>query len=43
MALQSPMAVMKTKKSYILMIVYVPDASGVKMEEDFLKILKSAE
>ncbi|MCD4741379.1 MAG: hypothetical protein K8R67_02690 [Desulfobacteraceae bacterium] len=42
-ALQSPMAVMKTKKSYILMIGYVLDASGVKMEEDFLKILKSAE
>jgi hypothetical protein len=41
-ALQSPMAVMKTKKSWILMIGYVPDASGVKMEEDFLKILKSA-
>ncbi len=41
-ALQSPMAVMKTKKSWILMIGYVPDASGAKMEEDFLKILKSA-
>jgi len=40
--LQSPMAVMKTKKSWILMIGYVPDTSGVKMEEDFLKILKSA-
>ena len=40
--LQSPMAVMKTKKSWILMIGYVPDASGAKMEEDFLKILKSA-
>ncbi|MCK5312276.1 MAG: hypothetical protein KAJ62_09205, partial [Desulfobacteraceae bacterium] len=42
-ALQSPMAVMRTKKSYILMIGYVPDVLGVKMEEDFLKILKSAE
>jgi len=31
-----------TKKSWILMIGYVPDASGAKMEEDFLKILKSA-
>jgi len=41
-ALQSPMAVMKTKKSWILMIGYAPDASGAKMEEDFLKILKSA-
>ena len=40
--LQSPMAVMKTKKSWILMIGYVPDTSGAKMEEDFLKILKSA-
>ncbi len=42
-ALQSPMAVMKTKKAWILMIGYVPDVTGVKMEEDFLKILKSAE
>jgi len=41
-ALQSPMAVMKTKKSWILMIGYAPDASGAKLEEDFLKILKSA-
>jgi hypothetical protein len=41
-ALQSPMAVMKTKKSWILMIGYVPDSSGAKMEADFLKILKSA-
>jgi hypothetical protein len=40
--LQSPMAVMKTKKSWILMIGYTPDATGAKMEEDFLKILKSA-
>jgi hypothetical protein len=31
-----------TKKSWILMIGYVPDASCAKMEEDFLKILKSA-
>jgi hypothetical protein len=42
-ALQSPMAAMKTKKSYILMIGYVPDASGTRMEEDFIKILKSAD
>jgi hypothetical protein len=42
-ALQSPMAVMKTKKSYILMIGYTPDVTGAKMEEDFIKILKSAE
>lgn len=41
-ALQSPMAVMKTNKSWILMIGYTPDTSGAKMEEDFLKILKSA-
>jgi len=41
-ALQSPMAVMKTRKSWILMIGYAPDASGVSLEEDFLKILKSA-
>jgi len=41
-ALQSPMAVMKTKKSWILMIGYAPDASGAKLEEDFLNILKSA-
>jgi len=40
--LQSPMAVMKTKISWILMIGFVPDASGAKMEEDFLKILQSA-
>jgi len=40
--LQSPMAVMKTKKSWILMIGYAPDASGATLEEDFLKILKSA-
>ncbi|MCP4672290.1 MAG: hypothetical protein GY857_13405 [Desulfobacula sp.] len=42
-ALQSPMAAMKAKNSYILMIGYTPDVSGAKMEEDFLKILKSAE
>ncbi len=42
-ALQSPMAVMKTKKAWILMVGYVPDVTGAKMEEDFLKILKSAE
>ncbi len=41
-ALQSPMAVMKTKKSWILMIGYAPDASGANLEEDFLTILKSA-
>ncbi|MBW1946269.1 MAG: hypothetical protein JRJ51_26175 [Deltaproteobacteria bacterium] len=41
-ALQSPMAVMKTKKSWILMIGYAPDASGAELEEDFLNILKSA-
>jgi len=32
----------KNKKGWILMIGYAPDASGAKMEEDFLKILKSA-
>ncbi len=42
-ALHLPMAVMKTKKSYILMIGYVSETLGPKMEEDFLKILKSAE
>lgn len=42
-ALQLPMAVVKTEKSYILMIGYTPDATGVKMEADFIKILKSAE
>ena len=41
-ALQLPMAVIKTKKSYILMIGYTPEATGSKMEEDFLNILKSA-
>ncbi|MCK5100199.1 MAG: hypothetical protein KAR45_18965, partial [Desulfobacteraceae bacterium] len=41
-ALHSPMAVMKTKKSYILMIGYTPEATSARMEKDFLKILKSA-
>lgn len=42
-ALQSPMAVMKTKNTYILMIGYVADVSGVQMEKDFIEILKSAD
>ena len=42
-ALQSPMAAMKTKRAWILMIGYTPDTTGVQMEQDFIKILKSAE
>ena len=42
-ALHLPMAVMKTRESYILMIGYTPESTGPKMEADFIKIIKSAE
>ncbi len=40
--MQSPMAVVKTKDCWALMIGYVQDAYGPQLEEDFMKVLDSA-
>jgi len=40
--MQSPMGIVKTKNCWVLMIGYVQDSYGPQLEEDFLKILKSA-
>jgi hypothetical protein len=40
--LQSPMGIMETKAGWILMLGFTPDASGAQLEEDFLKMMKSA-
>ncbi|HWR71811.1 MAG TPA: hypothetical protein VN604_01435 [Nitrospirota bacterium] len=40
--MQSPMAVVKTKDCWALMIGYVQDAYGPQLEEDFMKVLESA-
>jgi hypothetical protein len=39
--LESPMGIFENKSSWILMLGFTPSASGSKLEEDFLKILKS--
>ena len=41
-SLQSPMGVMETKAGWILMLGFTPEASGAQLEEDFLKMIKSA-
>jgi hypothetical protein len=33
---------METKAGWILMLGFTPDASGAQLEEDFLKMMKSA-
>ncbi len=40
--LQSPMGIMETKAGWILLLGFTPESSGVQLEEDFLKIIKSA-
>jgi hypothetical protein len=40
--LQSPMGIMETKAGWILMLGFTPESSGAQLEEDFLKIIKSA-
>ncbi len=40
--LQSPMAVMKTKNCWLLMIGYAPDGSGDQLNKEFTEIVKSA-
>jgi hypothetical protein len=40
--LESPMGIFESKSGWILMLGFTPSASGPRLEEDFLKILKSA-
>ena len=40
--LQTPMGIMETKAGWILMLGFTPSASGPPLEEDFLKMIKSA-
>ena len=40
--LQTPMGIMDSKAGWILMLGFTPDASGAQLEEDFLKMIKSA-
>jgi len=40
--LQTPMGIMDSKAGWILMLGFTPDASGPPLEEDFLKMIKSA-
>jgi hypothetical protein len=41
--LQSPMGIMETKSGWILMLGFTPDAYGAELEEDFLKMIESAQ
>jgi len=38
--LESPMGILENKSGWILMLGFTSAASGPKLEEDFLKILK---
>ncbi len=40
--LQTPMGIVKGKHCWILMLGYTPDSSGPQLEEDFMKIIKTA-
>lgn len=40
--LQSPMGIMETKAGWILMLGFTPESTGAQLEEDFLKMIKSA-
>jgi hypothetical protein len=40
--LQTPMGIVKTKHCWVLMLGYTPDSSGPQLEEDFMKIIKTA-
>ncbi|GMR21370.1 MAG: hypothetical protein BMS9Abin36_1970 [Gammaproteobacteria bacterium] len=41
-ALQTPMAAIKTKHCWLVALGFTPDSSGEAMEKDFLTIMKSA-
>ncbi len=41
-SLQSPMGIMETKAGWILLLGFTPESSGPQLEEDFLKMIKSA-
>jgi hypothetical protein len=40
--LESPMGIFEAKSGWILMLGFTPASSGPQLEEDFMKILKSA-
>jgi hypothetical protein len=40
--LQTPMGIIKSRAGWILMLGFTPDSSGGQLEEDFLKMIKSA-
>jgi hypothetical protein len=40
--LETPMGILETKAGWLLMLGFAPSASGPQLEEDFLKIIKSA-
>lgn len=40
--LETPMGIMETKAGWILMLGFTPESSGSQLEEDFLKMIKSA-
>ncbi len=40
--LETPMGILETKAGWILMLGFTPSASGPQLEEDFLKLIKSA-
>jgi len=40
--LESPMGIFENKNGWILMLGFTPTSSGPQLEEDFMKILKSA-
>ena len=40
--LQSPMGIMETKAGWILMLGFTPESTGEQLDEDFLKMIKSA-
>jgi hypothetical protein len=36
------MGIMETKAGWILLLGFTPEASGAQLEQDFLKMIKSA-
>lgn len=41
--LETPMGILETKAGWVLMLGFTPSASGQPLEEDFLKMIKSAQ
>jgi len=41
-SLQTPMGIMESKAGWILLLGFTPESSGAPLEEDFLKMIKSA-